>query len=79
MSVQIVCDGCGDKLLYEPPAEFGHIRTAQYCLRCKESVESFITARNDLHTYLAKQWTRGVEVLKEAWLRDHPGGRLPDE
>ena len=81
MPIRIECDGgCGTTA--DSEADFvimGHFKRGSYCTLCAESVTAFNSKRDGLHDAVAKKWEAGLGKLKASWLKEHEGGRLPDD
>jgi hypothetical protein len=62
MATITVCDGCKKPLDGEKIAR-GQVIVRQYCAACAEIADDFTRRRDELHTRLADEWTKGMVLL----------------
>ena len=77
MAIKYSCDGCG-----QDGTDFkarGLLNIKHYCSKCIDSVDAYLQARDDLHTQIAEAFSQGVVAMKNAWHKEYPKGKLPDE
>lgn len=81
MSHTISCDGgCG--FTSSVPEDFktlGILIEKEYCPDCTVVVSKFLAAKDELHDKLALQWSSKAGKLAVTYLKQLPGGVLPDE
>jgi hypothetical protein len=78
MGVQVLCDGC-NAILEEVPPPHGIAKQTYYCEKCGPSVRRFEKQRDELHTNVSVSFTERLALMRQRWLEEHPGGRLPDQ
>lgn len=76
--VFIVCQGCHQPFPLEGIQERGIVRPLDYCTECRETLDDLLTLRDDLHTAFAQQLQTSLALHAAAFMKLHPGFKLPD-